>query len=172
MSGYGINPEMPVVRFLPVERHPKQGGQLKLRAVSFDFAHYTSRAKLFRVHRVPPRVRDDRDTHLLRGGMAESTDLFPPNGEAKYFWCAHWTRNCRDNPSGKSTDPPAAAIEASVGSNVDSKPILRPRTAACSIIASLGLSTGIGACSRATASMQGPKAEHVKRIASVPVLAA
>jgi hypothetical protein len=98
--------------------------------------------------------------------MAESTDLFPPNGEAKYFWCAHWTRNCRDNPSGKSTDPPAAAIEASVGSNVDSKPILLPRAAACSIIASLGLSTGIGACSRATASMHGPKAEHVKRIAS------
>ena len=45
MSGYGINPEMPVVRFLPVERHPKQGGQLKLRAVSFDFARYTSRSK-------------------------------------------------------------------------------------------------------------------------------
>jgi hypothetical protein len=33
----------------------------------------------------------------------------------------------------------------------------------------LGLSTGIGACSRATASMQGPKAEQVKRIALAPV---
>jgi hypothetical protein len=33
----------------------------------------------------------------------------------------------------------------------------------------LGLSTGIGACSRATASMQGPNAEQVKRIAPAPV---
>src|SRR4030081_4112603 len=29
-----------------------------------------SRAKRCRVHRIPPRVRDDRDTPLLWGGMA------------------------------------------------------------------------------------------------------
>ena len=43
---------------------------------------------------------------------------------------------------------------------------------ACSIIASFGLSTGIGACARATASMQEPKAEQVNRIALEPVPAA
>jgi hypothetical protein len=70
MSGYGINPEMPVVRFLPVERHPKQGGQLKLRAVSFDFARYTSRSKtLPRPPHPSPRVRDDRDTPLWWRGQ-------------------------------------------------------------------------------------------------------
>ena len=35
-----------------------------------------------------------------------------------------------------------------------------------SIMASFGLSTGIGACARATASMHGPKAEQVNRIPS------
>jgi len=63
-------------------------------------------------------------------------------------------------------------IDASVGGNDDSRPILRPLVTACSIIASFGLSTGIGACARATASMQGPKAEQVNRIASEPVPAA
>ena len=42
-----------------------------------------------------------------------------------------------------------------------------PRASA--IIASFGLSTGIGACRRATASMQGPKAEQVNRMACAPV---
>ena len=60
-------------------------------------------------------------------------------------------------------------MDASVGANVESKPMRPPRAAACSIIASLGLSTGIGACARATASMQGPKAEQVNRMASEPV---
>src|SRR5258705_12946126 len=66
----------------------------------------------------------------------------------------------------------SGGIDASVGGNVDSKPTLRPFATACSIIASLGLSTGIGACARATASMQGPKAEQVNKIASEPVPAA
>ena len=48
----------------------------------------------------------------------------------------------------------------------------RASATAASIIASFGFSTGIGACSAATASMQGPKAEQVKRIASAPVPAA
>ena len=43
---------------------------------------------------------------------------------------------------------------------------------ASSIIASLGLSTGIGASSRAQASIQGPKAEQVNRMPSAPHLAA
>jgi hypothetical protein len=52
------------------------------------------------------------------------------------------------------------------------QPMRCPCAAACSIIASLGLSTGIGACACATASMQGPKAEQVNRIAFAPVAAA
>jgi hypothetical protein len=49
-----------------------------------------------------PNVRDDRDTPLLRDGMAESINLFLPNGETKYFWRGHWTRHWPDSPSGKS----------------------------------------------------------------------
>ena len=40
------------------------------------------------------------------------------------------------------------------------------------IIASFGFNTGIGASSAAQASMHGPKAEQVNRIASAPVPAA
>ena len=47
-----------------------------------------------------------------------------------------------------------------------------PIAAASSIIASFGFRTGIGASSRATASMQGPKAEQVKRMPAAPVPAA
>ena len=37
------------------------------------------------VHRIPPRVRDDRETPLRGTGRLESIKLFLPNGEAKYF---------------------------------------------------------------------------------------
>ena len=63
-------------------------------------------------------------------------------------------------------------IESSVGAKVESRPIRLPIVTACSIMASFGLSTGIVACAAATASMQGPKAEQVNRIASAPVAAA
>src|SRR5712671_3298376 len=35
-----------------------------------------SRATRCRVHRIPPRVRDDHDTPLLRGGMAKVLEVF------------------------------------------------------------------------------------------------
>jgi AcrR family transcriptional regulator len=66
----------------------------------------------------------------------------------------------------------SGGIETSVGGKVESRPIRVPIVTACSIMASLGLSTGIGACARATASMHGPKAEQVNRMASAPVAAA
>ena len=39
-----------------------------------------SRARRCRVHRIPPRVRDDRDTPLLWGGMARSCRDDLPDG--------------------------------------------------------------------------------------------
>src|ERR1700681_2673491 len=55
-----------------------------------------------RVHRIPPRVRDDREPPLQRDGMCESIKLFLPNPEAKYFCREGWTRNRVLRPSGKS----------------------------------------------------------------------
>ncbi|MEY9508389.1 hypothetical protein ABIE87_007947 [Bradyrhizobium diazoefficiens] len=63
----------------------------------------------------------------------------------------------------------SGGIETSVGGKVESRPIRLPIVTARSIIASFGFSTGIGAWARATASIQGPKAEQVKRIAFAPV---
>ena len=48
------------------------------------------------------------------------------------------------------------------------RPVGPASATASSIMASFGFNTGIGASSVAQASMQGPKAEHVKRIASAP----
>src|SRR5258705_6008113 len=49
-----------------------------------------------------PYVRDDRDTPLLWDGMAESINLFLPNGEAEYFCKDGWTPESTNCPSGKS----------------------------------------------------------------------
>ncbi|WP_431271106.1 hypothetical protein [Dankookia sp. P2] len=67
-----------------------------------------------------------------------------------------------------------------VGAKLATRPIrgrrppaaARAAATASSIIASFGLSTGIGVRSAATASMQGPKAEQVKRMPFAPVPAA
>src|ERR1700680_2398009 len=42
-------------------------------------------AQRCRVHRNPPRVRDDRDTPLLWGGMAQVLDVIWGKWEQKYF---------------------------------------------------------------------------------------
>src|SRR3984893_2548686 len=42
-------------------------------------------AKRCRVHRIPPRVRDDRDTPLWWGGMRKVLDLIWGEWEQKYF---------------------------------------------------------------------------------------
>src|SRR5258705_3757072 len=44
-----------------------------------------SRAKRCRVHRIPPRVRDDHDTPLWWGGMRKILDLIWGKWEQKYF---------------------------------------------------------------------------------------
>jgi hypothetical protein len=45
-----------------------------------------------RVHRIPPRVRDDRDTPLEWGGMARNMDLIWGKREEEYFCKRGWTQ--------------------------------------------------------------------------------
>jgi hypothetical protein len=74
---------------------------------SSPHASHRSSPDSARVHRIPPRVRDDREPPLLRDGMGESIKLFLPNGEAKYFLKEGWTMAISDRAlicpsSGKS----------------------------------------------------------------------
>ncbi|MGZ5873881.1 MAG: hypothetical protein ACXWKP_17395 [Bradyrhizobium sp.] len=50
-----------------------------------------SSCSTFSVHRIPPHVRDDRETPLCRDGMASDIDLIWVNGEAKNFLMRDWT---------------------------------------------------------------------------------
>ena len=54
-----------------------------------------SRAKRCRVHRIPPRVRDDRDTPLLWGGMARVLEVIWVSRKPKYFCKEDWTTQIR-----------------------------------------------------------------------------
>ena len=44
-----------------------------------------------RVHRIPPRVRDDRDTPLLRDETAGDIEVIWVKREEEYFWKWGWT---------------------------------------------------------------------------------
>src|SRR6202165_6241999 len=55
----------------------------------------TSRAQRCRVHRIPPRVRDDRDTPLQWDGTARDIDLIWVRRERKFFWKWDWTAGIR-----------------------------------------------------------------------------
>jgi hypothetical protein len=61
-----------------------------------DFAVRVSavRQKRIRVHRIPPRVRDDRDTPLLRDGIATYEPVIWPEREAENFYDGGWTAIC------------------------------------------------------------------------------
>ena len=52
-----------------------------------DFAVRVSavRQKRIRIHRIPPHVRDDRDTPLLRDGMARYEPVIWVRREAEYL---------------------------------------------------------------------------------------
>jgi hypothetical protein len=50
-----------------------------------------SRAKRRRVHRIPPRVRDDRDTPLLWDGMRKVLDVIWGVRKQEYFCKEDWT---------------------------------------------------------------------------------
>ena len=78
-----------------------------------DFAVRQSRrpsGERIRVHRIPPHVRDDRETPLMRGGTGESIKLFLPNGKAKNFCLKGWTGFSKNCPSGKSVAQLAAVF--------------------------------------------------------------
>src|SRR5216683_3377572 len=61
-----------------------------------------SRAKRRRVHRIPPRVRDDHDTPLLWGGMAKVLEVIWGVRKRKYFCKGDSTRQSTNGPTGKS----------------------------------------------------------------------
>src|SRR4051812_44039796 len=52
-------------------------------------------AQRCRVHRIPPRVRDDRETPLLRDETVRDIDLIWGKPEGKYFWKSDWTAGIR-----------------------------------------------------------------------------
>jgi hypothetical protein len=58
-----------------------------------------SRAKRCRVHRIPPRVRDDRDTPLQRGGMTRACRDDLPDGLSEIF-----LQRGMDTPANKQPD--------------------------------------------------------------------
>src|SRR6266702_4732846 len=65
----------------------------------------TLRAKRCRVHRTPPRVRDDHDTPLWWGGMARVLDLIWVRWEQVFFGKSEIkdsTRLSTNRPTGKS----------------------------------------------------------------------
>ena len=58
-----------------------------------------SRAKRCRVHRIPPRVRDDGQRPSGGVGWRQFVEMICPTGEAKYFCKEDSTQKC---PTGKS----------------------------------------------------------------------
>jgi hypothetical protein len=56
------------------------------------------RARRCRVHRIPSRVRDDRDTPLLSGRNESRIELSLPGWEAEYFFRRGWTARLTDLP--------------------------------------------------------------------------
>ena len=66
-----------------------------------------------RVHRIPLRVRDDRETPLVSERDRESIKLFLAGGEAEYFSWRDWTGFSLQRPSGKSSFE--TALRASPG---------------------------------------------------------
>jgi hypothetical protein len=56
------------------------------------------------VHHIPPRVRDDRDTPLLRDGTAADIEVIWVRREQEYFCERGWTEDAPNSPSGKSTE--------------------------------------------------------------------
>jgi hypothetical protein len=83
------------------EKRLSSARRLSLKSLSTRPA-IPSRAKRCRVHRNPPRVRDDHDTPLLWGGMARLIKMFLPTMEAKYFCKWGWTPLSTNRPTGKS----------------------------------------------------------------------
>src|SRR5262249_37072431 len=70
-------------------------------------------AQRSRVHRIPPHVRDDRDTPLLRVRDALLVNLIWVRREQEYFCERNWTPGSLNSLSGKShRHLPVATIKA------------------------------------------------------------
>src|SRR5712692_6216544 len=69
----------------PFVRAPVVRSQTKARPAIAD------RARRCRVHRIPPRVRDDRDPPLFRVRRDELVEMICPTGIADYFASEDWT---------------------------------------------------------------------------------
>ena len=65
-----------------------------------------------RVHRIPSRVRDDRDTPLMWDETASDIDLIWVDREAEFFCKGDRTAELQGSPTGKLADLPAAARTA------------------------------------------------------------
>jgi hypothetical protein len=61
-----------------------------------------SHARRCRVHRIPPRVRDDRDTPLEWDETGMDIQVICGFGKAEYFCGRGWTGIRGASPSGKS----------------------------------------------------------------------
>src|ERR1700731_2593781 len=61
-------------------------------------ASHAVRQERIRVHRIPPRVRDDRDTPLEWGGTANHIVLIWGSGKQKYFCLGGWTAKSPTSP--------------------------------------------------------------------------
>ena len=64
----------------------------------------TLRARRCRVHRIPSRVRDDRDTPLMRDRTAGDIEVIWVNRETEYFYKWGWT-GFTDLPVRQSAPP-------------------------------------------------------------------
>ena len=63
-------------------------------------ARVTLVSRNFRVHRIPPRVRDDREPPLSSGETGEVKSVICPTAKAKYFCKRGWTGFWGDLPVG------------------------------------------------------------------------
>ncbi len=54
-------------------------------------ARVTLVSRNFRVHRIPPHVRDDREPPLSSGETGEVKSVICPTAKAKYFCAKGWT---------------------------------------------------------------------------------
>ena len=81
---------IPGKRWLPANLTPAPGRQDH---TTSPYASVTFVLRDISVHRVPPHVRDDRDTPLWRGGIRDSVPVICPTAQAKFFCRAKLTAN-------------------------------------------------------------------------------
>src|SRR5450432_3648322 len=104
------------------EKRLSSARRLSLKSLSTRPA-IPSRAKRCRVHRNPPRVRDDHDTPLLWGGMRKVLEVIWGVRKQRYFCKEGWTPLSTNRPSGKS--PHGGEEQIAVESRMEISPSFR-----------------------------------------------